>query len=492
TFALALAFAANDLVNFIGVPLAGMHSYQIASGSENISELLMEALKGKVESNPWLLILAGVVMIATLYLNKKARSVIKTGIDLSRQSEGYERFESSLLARSIVRANVNIAAKLSRVFPASVKRFLNKRFENAHLNLTTPDGQKISFDLVRASVNLMVASVLISIATSWKLPLSTTYVTFMVAMGTSLSDRAWGRDSAVFRINGVITVIGGWFFTAFIAFTVAGFFAAIIYFGELIAIIILSIFSLVIIFRSHIAHSKRSKEEATIEEQMVISKTTSALTALENISKKFNDFLSVLSSSLESALTSFTAFDRSEITKCKDELKRIKKDGNKIVSEIIAVIRNLSENEVKKGRRYGKIMGATQDISYNYRTLVVKLFEHIENNHRPLIPEQIKNLGELKDALITQIRKAQENLNTPESFEEFKKSAEFVSELIHKFDENQVNMLRDVSGDFSTRGNLLYLDILSISENISSQLGHILSVLNKNYVSLTKEQAQPK
>ena len=490
TFALALAFAANDLVNFIGVPLAGLHSYQIASQSSNYSELLMSALKGQVESSPWLLIVAGLIMIATLYFNKKARSVIKTGVDLSRQSEGYERFESSLLARTIVRANVNLVQKINKAIPHWMKSFFEKRYSNAHLSLTTPDGQKISFDLVRASVNLIVSSILISIATSWKLPLSTTYVTFMVAMGTSLSDKAWGRDSAVYRINGVITVIGGWFFTALIAFTISGLFAIVIYYGELAAIIALSVLALVLVYRSHRLHSSRVKEEH-VEISADTSITTSALSALNSISLKFNEYLTFLSTSFESALTSFTMFDRAEITKSMAELKKIKKDGNKIVGEIIVIIRDLPENEVKKGRRYGKIMGATQDISYNYRTLATKLFDHIENNHRPLIPEQLKSIEELKVAMLTQINFAKNYLENPMSLEDYTKSASEVSELIHKLDENQVNMLREVSKDFSTRGNLLYLDILSISENISSQLTHLLMVLNKNYISLTKEAKPP-
>jgi phosphate/sulfate permease len=490
TFALALAFAANDLVNFIGVPLAGLHSYQIAAQSTDYSELLMGALKGKVESSPWLLILAGLIMIATLYFNKKARTVIKTGVDLSRQSEGAERFESSLLARTIVRVNVNLAQKISHYFPNSFKKFLENRYTNSHVSFTTPDGQKISFDLVRASVNLMVASIIISIATSWKLPLSTTYVTFMVAMGSSFSDKAWGRDSAVYRINGVITVIGGWFFTALIAFTIAGIFATIIYYGELPAMISLALFALFIVYRSHRLHSSRAKEETPVNEQAEISKTSSALSALNSISLQFINFLTYFSSSLNFALTSFAMFDRKEITKSMDELKKIKKDANKIVSEIIVTIRNLSENEVKKGRRYGKIMGATQDISYNYRTLVAQLFDHIENNHRPLIAEQIKSLEELKVAMLAQIKEAINYLENPLSIEEFTTSSSKVIDLIHLLDENQVKMLRDETKEFSTRGNLLYLEMLSISENISSQITHLILVINKNYISLSKDSAQ--
>lgn len=488
TFALALAFAANDLVNFIGVPLAGLHSFQIAANSPEHGNLLMEALKGKIASDPWLLIAAGFVMIGTIYFNKKARSVLKTSIDLGRQHEGDERFESSLLARSLVRMNISLSDTVNKYSPAVIRNSINKRFINSERIPVDADGKPLSFDLLRASVNLMVASILISIATSWKLPLSTTYVTFMVAMGSSLSDRAWGRDSAVYRINGVITVIGGWFFTAFIAFTISGVFASIIYFGELTAIILLSLLAVYFVFRTHIIHKNKSTEE-TSEEVFTIEEENPGLSSFTRIAAKYSIYLETISTALISLFTAFTTFDRNAVKEAKDGSKAIKKSANKIVSDIVFAVRNLPDKEVKKGRRYGKMMGATQEISLNYRSMVDKMFVHIDNNHRPLNEEQNKQLIQLKSVVVIQIEKANEYINAPDKFEEFVNATAEVNEQILKIEENNVTILRNEGESFSTRGNMLYLDIISGLENISSQINHLISVLHKNYLSLTKDKA---
>jgi len=221
TFALAMAFAGNDLVNFIGVPLAGYNSYEIwvASGAEPTA-LLMDGLAGKVPTPTFLLLLAGVVMVITLWTSKKARSVVKTSLDLGRQKEGYERFSSYAVSRSIVRGFANTANFVNSIMPSGIRSGLIKQFDESHFveKQKHLGNDAPAFDMLRASVTLVVASILISIGTNLKLPLSTTYVTFMVFMGTSLADGAWGRESAVYRVSGVLSVIGGWFFTAFSAF----------------------------------------------------------------------------------------------------------------------------------------------------------------------------------------------------------------------------------------------------------------------------------
>jgi phosphate/sulfate permease len=217
TFALAMAFAGNDLVNFIGVPLAGMSAYSVASDTGNLLTATMEALQKPVQSNTFLLLIAGAIMVATLCLSRKARTVQKTEVTLGRQDEGIEFFGSSMFSRIILRMVFAVSDFVRILIPASLKKTISGRFHRRAYPITpVVDERPPSFDLLRASVNLITASVIISFATSLKLPLSTTYVTFMVAMGTSLSDQAWGRESAVYRVTGVITVVGGWFFTAFI------------------------------------------------------------------------------------------------------------------------------------------------------------------------------------------------------------------------------------------------------------------------------------
>jgi phosphate/sulfate permease len=254
TLSLAMAFASNDLVNFIGVPIAGIESFMIWQGSGAIAgDFLMTSLSGKVLTPSSWLIIAGFIMTITLWFSKKAKTVTETEVNLSRQHEGNERFKPHLLARLIVDAAGRVSKYLIKIFPVRIKNKIEKSFDQSRLkNVVDPP----AFDLIRASVNLTVASMLIAIATSFKLPLSTTYVSFMVAMGTSLADRAWGNGNAVYRVAGVLNVIAGWFMTAIIAFSVAGFFALIIYYFELQGVIGLIIIGAVIILKFFKIHKQ--------------------------------------------------------------------------------------------------------------------------------------------------------------------------------------------------------------------------------------------
>ena len=244
TFSLALAFAGNDLVNFIGVPIAAWQSYEAwnISGLQ-ASEFSMEVLATKVPTPTVLLFLAGMVMVVTLWISSKAKKVTKTEIDLARQQDTKEKFSPNFLSRGLVRLSMNISKSTSKLIPHKTKNFIEVQFTKPKIKLSSSRSVDLpAFDMIRAAVNMMVAAILISIATSFKLPLSTTYVTFMVAMGTSLADRAWGSESAVYRVAGVLNVIGGWFFTAFIAFTACGTIAFLINLGGPTAIAILLFF----------------------------------------------------------------------------------------------------------------------------------------------------------------------------------------------------------------------------------------------------------
>src|SRR6056297_1715023 len=263
TFALAMAFAGNDLVNFIGVPVAGFRSFMDINSTAGADpdSYLMTALTGEVKTNTFILLIAGIIMVITLWLSKKARSVTETEINLSRQEEGYERFGSSGISRLLVRKALEFNSFITNAVPDKILKKIQKRFafhnEDEQKSRKDKKEEKAYFDLVRASVNLTVASIIISFATSLKLPLSTTYVTFMVAMGTSLSDKAWGRESAVYRITGVFTVIGGWFFTALIAFTVAFIVANIITHGGIIAIGGMVVLAIIFLIRTHSIHKNK-------------------------------------------------------------------------------------------------------------------------------------------------------------------------------------------------------------------------------------------
>ena len=272
TFALAMAFAGNDLVNFIGVPLAGLSSYQdyIANGSGDPYSFMMDSLNESANTPIVFLLGAGVVMVLSLTFSKKAQNVVKTSVDLSRQDEGDEMFGSSGVARTLVRSTTRMANSVTSFIPESVGKWINSRFNTDEAQIETG----AAFDLVRAAVNLVLAGLLVALGTSYKLPLSTTYVTFMVAMGSSLADRAWSRESAVFRITGVISVIGGWFVTAGVAFLVGAIVASIMYFGSYIAMLIMIAISIIILLRSNKTFGKKSKDAQpdTIFTQLIKSR----------------------------------------------------------------------------------------------------------------------------------------------------------------------------------------------------------------------------
>src|SRR5690554_3044756 len=261
TFALALAFAGNDLVNFIGVPIAGWISYSAWVDSGVAADAFsMGFLADKVSTPTILLVAAGLIMVATLWFSSKAKSVVKTSLDLSSQEETKERFQPNFLSRSFVRFAILGSQMSSYILPESWQAKIEKQFEKPVIPLKRDKTYELpAFDLVRAAVNLMVAAVLISIATSMKLPLSTTYVTFMVAMGTSLADRAWGRESAVYRVAGVLNVIGGWFFTAFVAFAAAGTMTYLIYIGRGTMIAVLLLFAILLLVRNYLSHKNKVK-----------------------------------------------------------------------------------------------------------------------------------------------------------------------------------------------------------------------------------------
>ena len=258
TFALATAFAGNDLVNFIGVPLTGFASYQdwIASGAGDPSAHTMEVLNGPAQTPVTFLIAAGIIMVLALATSKKAHNVTKTELNLAKQEEGEEMFGTSWVARSLVRFGNSAHAAIA-VTPERFRLWVNKRFDRSHIEIE--DGAQ--YDLVRASVNLVTASLLIALGTSLKLPLSTTYVTFMVAMATSLADRAWGRESAVYRITGVLSVIGGWFLTAAIAFAAAFLIALIMHWGGMVAMVIIVVAGLLVMIHSNIRYKSKNDEE---------------------------------------------------------------------------------------------------------------------------------------------------------------------------------------------------------------------------------------
>ncbi len=377
TFALAMAFAGNDLVNFIGVPLAGFESFKSfsASGSTDAGSFMMVALREPVNTPVFFLVSAGLIMVLTLRLSKKAKAVTATTIDLSRQGEGSERFDSSSLARFIVRLTIDLSKGVKKISPDGLIKFVKSRFQ-ADIDFGNKE-YKLAFDLVRASVNLVVASILIAIGTSLKLPLSTTYVTFMVAMGTSLADGAWGRDSAVYRISGVLTVVGGWFFTALIAFLVSFIIAAVIFFGKMPVIIALIVISAYILLRTHIFYKKKSKKEDETASQII----TASYDVLISCDNEVRNAVIDVAEILNQTYTNFLKEKHKKLKTLRKESRKLTKNVKQIREEIPNTLKKFEESDLESGHHYVQVVTYMVEMCNSLTHIVQPAFNHLDNNH---------------------------------------------------------------------------------------------------------------
>lgn len=485
TFALAMAFAGNDLVNFIGVPLAGYESFKafIASGS-GPDTLLMTALTEKINTPLIFLIGAGLIMVITLKLSKKAKSVTATTINLSRQGEGTERFESSGLARFMVRRTIEISNAIGKITPKSISVFAHSRFDT---NKSSDEYKKnkISFDLVRASVNLVVASILIAIGTSYKLPLSTTYVTFMVAMGTSLADGAWGRESAVYRISGVLTVIGGWFFTALTAFCVSFIIATLIFFGKLPVILGLIILSIFILLRTHAFHKKKSMDNE-LKENGKLTETREIMIHCES---------EVKSSIIETSKLLFLTFDsfakenHKELKSIKKQAKKLNKKVKSIKLSLADTLKTFGETELEMGHHYVQVVDHLKEVSNALYHIILPAYEHIDNNHA-LDDEQAKELKQFNESIneffnysisIMQSRNV-------ENFEEYSEKRDILIESINSIIKNRIKILKKKQK--GTKVSMTYIEMLTETKNLLLQTVQLVKA-DANMIEALKVQNKP-
>ena len=398
TFSLALAFAGNDLVNFIGVPIAAWQSYEawVASGI-SADMFSMEVLASKVPTPNLLLFLAGMVMVITLWVSSKAKKVTKTEIDLARQRDTKERFEPNFLSRGLVRFSMNLSKYASAIVPSKLRDKINSQFEVPVVQMSSNKALELpAFDMIRASVNMMVAAILISIATSFKLPLSTTYVTFMVAMGTSLSDRAWGSESAVYRVAGVLNVIGGWFFTAFIAFTACGIIAFLIHLGGPTAIAILILGAILILVRNYVSHRKELEAEKN-NDALTKAESQSVFGVVEesssNIAKASKKIKAIYSSSVEG----LGSADLDLLKKNKKTVSKLSGEVDDLRNDLFYFIKNLEEDTIKAASNfYINMLTYLQDISESLEYISKITYKHINNNHKNLTYNQIRELKEVE------------------------------------------------------------------------------------------------
>ena len=478
TFSLALAFAGNDLVNFIGVPIAAWQSYEawVASGVP-ANMFSMEVLSSKVPTPNLLLFLAGMVMVVTLWISSKAKKVTKTEIDLARQRDTKERFQPNFISRGMVRFSYNLANYTSLIVPKKLREKINAQFEVPVVEMSSNKAVELpAFDMIRASVNMMVAAILISIATSFKLPLSTTYVTFMVAMGTSLSDRAWGSESAVYRVAGVLNVIGGWFFTAFIAFTAAGVIAFLIHLGGPTAIAILIFTALLILGRNYVSHRKELEEEKNSEAltkaesksiQGVIDESSS------NMSKASKKIKKIYSQSIQGLAKG----DLSALKKNRKAVSKYSEEVDDLRNDLFYFIKNLDEETIKGASNfYINVLAYMQDIAESLQYISKITYKHINNNHTGLTFNQIRELQEIDSELNNLYNEIQfifSNENLKELNKVIDKKQELYSSLKEKID---IQIARTKKDESSPKNTTLYFSILIESKDLVEKTMNLLEM----------------
>ena len=482
TFGLALAFAGNDLVNFIGVPMAAYHSYIDWSASGIApTDYSMGSLSEEVAAEPLLLFGAGLIMVLTIWFSKKAITVSETEINLSRQGEGHEKFEPNILSRFFVRSSTQMANLFEYLTPKSLQSKIDKRFEKPVIDLPKHKTYELpAFDMIRASINLMVAGILIATATSMKLPLSTTYVTFMVAMGTSLADRAWGRESAVYRVAGVLKVIGGWFFTAFVAFTSAGILTYLIYIGKATMVAVLLLLVVILLVRSYLSH----KNKVRLSLDTTGLKKTESKTVQGIIHESAENISNVVSRSNKIYTDVLRGLARQDTKKLKKSRKGVKKLNDEVEDlrdNIFYFIKNLDEKSVRGSNFYIIILGYLTDVVQSLEYISKASHKHINNNHKALRFNQIKDLQEI-DRYLEELFKEIEEIFHKKEFEKIgrvlDRKEEIFASLSNKI-EKQVARTR--TEESSPKNTSLYFSILLETKDLVTALMNLMEEYHSSY-----------
>ncbi|WP_417872171.1 anion permease [Xanthomarina gelatinilytica] len=475
TFALALAFAGNDLVNFIGVPIAAWQSYTAWSGSGMLAtEFSMGFLADKVPTPTILLVISGLIMVATLWFSKKAKNVTETEINLSREGDGKERFQPNFLSRGFVRFAVLASQMSAYVLPESWQAKIEKQFEKPVITLSKSKVHELpAFDMVRAAVNLMVAAVLISLATSMKLPLSTTYVTFMVAMGTSLADRAWGAESAVYRVAGVLNVIGGWFFTAFIAFISAAIIAYFLNWNVQVMVPIFLLLATILLVRSYISHKKKSDTNKA-EDSLTRAESSSIQGVIHESADNIAHVIKRGNKIYTNAINGLAKQDLSLLKKNKKQVIKLSDEIDELRDHIFYFIKNLDESSVAASSFYINVLGYLQDITQSLEYITKVSHKHVNNNHKKLKFSQIKELKEVDERferLFDNTRKAFESRSFEEIGVVLNRKKEIVTLVTDKI-QKQVERTRNEES--SPKNTTLYFSILLETKDLLAAIMNLL------------------
>lgn len=464
TFAIAMAFAGNDLVNFLGPSLAGLDAFQAYSVTGDPT-MTMESLSTPAKVPVGFLMGAGLIMLLTLWFNKKTRTVIRTEVGLARQNEGVENFDTNPVARSLVKLAVSIGNIFTLVRIPAVHRWIEKRFAAPPLS-NSPDAP--AFDMVRAAINLTVGSSLIAFGTSLKLPLSTTYVTFMVAMGTSLADRAWDRDSAVYRVSGVTTVIGGWFVTAFLAFLSAALLAYILYVGSMVSVVLLSVFAVFVLIRSKVIHRRREKAYHEKENMLRIDENTGEQEILDlcrnNVSFVIEKIPEVVTLILE-------GLEEEKLKRLKEAdgiVKEVNSRTELFSSTIGSSISALGDNYVLYGEYYLKNAEILREIAVSLGYLTHPVYNHINNQHKNLGKNQMADFESLSEDL-RQLCDFSKKIVLEDSgrglADDLHRKEDVVSEKIKIVRRSQIDRVKRKEN--ASRSSLLFFNITTEVQNLT-------------------------
>ena len=495
TFALAMAFAGNDLVNFIGVPLAGLdswHDFSMNANGASPSTYMMTSLMESAKTPPFYLMAAGIIMIIAMATSKKAQNVIKTSVDLARQDEGDEMFGSSKAARSIVRATQESASFIGQWMPRRLSAWIDSRFNKQEAEL--PDGA--AFDVVRAAVNLVLAAMLITAGTNWGLPLSTTYVTFMVAMGSSLADRAWSRESAVFRVTGVLSVIGGWFITAGVAFGACAIVCLLMFFGGIIAKLLFMALVVFMLIRSQRAYKKKTAAEGkedvfrlmmrTKDPEIVWDLLTKHVSRTQSFVTHFvlDQFLAIIDGFENEKPSTLRKADR-ELRNERDELKKYRRQ------ELLALRRVPTSIAIERNTWFHLGINSSEQYIYCLRRMLDPVKEHVDNSFNPLPSTYINEYKDMKDH-ICELMKQTESMISTRRFEHYRDvlaDADQCKDDLSVLRKRHIDRLQATSTEGGLQVALVYLNILQESQQLLSNMRHQLRAAKK-FMESYKETEQ--
>lgn len=479
TFALALAFAGNDLVNFIGVPLAGFSAYTDYVANSNgagIHDFMMSSLMSSAKTPAIFLLASGIIMVYALATSKKAKNVIKTSVDLARQEEGDEMFGSSALARTIVRRATTINEFMVKVIPVGMRRWIDSRFNKDEVILENG----AAFDMVRAAVNLVLSGLLIIIGTTMKLPLSTTYVTFIVAMGSSLADRAWGRESAVYRITGMLSVIGGWFITAFVAFTICALVTAIMFYTSFVGMFIFICVAVFLLVRSNIKYSKKEKAEQqddTFKRMMASKDKAEVLSLLRlHVKETLTDYINYTEQAYMQVTDGFINEDLKQLKKVMsstdDQKKMLKKRRRK---EILGLRRIPIPIAIEKNTWFHLGRNSCEQMLYCLKRICEPCKEHVDNNFNPISKDCIAEFLPIREELCQLMDRTQtviENNNYAEA-DDILVKGDALKNKISALRKQQMNRMQEADST-SLKASMVYLNILQESQELVSIWRHLL------------------